>query len=106
MAGRKHRHMENTILRRYFKTERNLQEKQSVSVCDGYTDEYTIELGTHPIPQWILKELAQAIRHLQVGTIPIFIAHEKGTDYDDSIVMIRLGDFYDKWLRDSQPPIE
>ena len=106
MSGRKHRFMENRILRDYFETDRNLQEKQSESVCDGYTDEYTIELGTHPIPQWVWKELGQAIKHLVEGTIPIFIAHEKGTDYDDSIVMIRLGDFYDRFLRTDKPSIE
>lgn len=93
MSGRKHRHMENIILRRYFNTERNLQEKQSVSVCDGYTELETIELGTHAIPKWIWKELNQAIRHLREGTLPIFIAHEKGTPYDDSIVMMRLSDY-------------
>jgi len=99
MAGRKHRHMENRILRTYFDTERNLQEKQSVSVCDGYTDEYTIELGTHDIPKWMWQELDQAIRHLVDGTIPIAVIHEKNTPYDESLVIIRLGDFYDKFLR-------
>ena len=89
--------MENIILRRYFNTERHLQAVQSVNECDGYTDEYAIELGTHDIPKWLWQELYQAVDHSK-GRLPIAVIHQKGDNYDDSIVMIRLGDFYGKFL--------
>ena len=93
MAGRKHRHMENRILRDYFGTVRHLQETQSVGrSCDGYTATHAIELGTHDIPKWASQELQQAIDHSR-GLIPISVIHEKGTPYDDSIVMMRLADY-------------
>jgi len=93
MSGRKWRHMENKILREYFGTVRQLQETQSVGTsCDGYTNDLALELGTHDIPKWLWQELQQAIDHSR-GKIPVAVIHEKGTPYDDSIVILRLEDF-------------
>lgn len=99
MAGRKHRHMENRILRDYFGTVRQLQETQSVGrSCDGYTPTLAIELGTHPIPQWLKKEMQQATDYSR-EKLPITVIHEKGTEYDDSVVCIRLRDYVDAHIK-------
>ena len=97
MPGRKWRFYENRMLRKFFNTERRLQEVQSGGGCDGHSDKYAIELAQHSIPQWIKDELQQAIddrvSNKGVELLPISIIREKHKKDEDAIVMLRLSDF-------------
>ena len=97
MPGRKWRFYENRMLRKFFNTERRLQEVQSGGGCDGHSDKYAIELAQHSIPQWIKDELQQAIddrvSNKGVELLPISIIREKHKRDEDAIVMLRLSDF-------------
>lgn len=97
MPGRKHRFYENRILKKYFNTERILQETQSQGGgVDGKTAWQAIELAQHPIPQWIKQELQQAIDDSEQGKrCPVFVCREKYKKDDDAIVMLRLRDYID-----------
>lgn len=49
------------------------------------------------LPDWQLKALAQSVAakktHVNSSALPVVIMHEKGQRYDDSLIMLRLGDF-------------
>lgn len=53
----------------------------------------SIEVKHRPLPKWIRYALEQARRVCGVGKTPIAVIHEPSTNYLDSIVLIRLGDF-------------
>ncbi len=101
MAGRKHRFYENRMLKKWFNTNRRLQETQSMGGCDGHNEWLAIELAQHPIPQWIKDELGQAQRdNKNFGgkeLLPIAVIREKYQKDKDAIVMMTLEDF-NRWF--------
>lgn len=102
--GRKWRHYENRMLKKYWKTERRLQAVQSQGGgCDGKGQGMAIELFQRDIPKYIKEELQQAIDDAvddKTGEelLPIAVMREKYKPDDDSIVIIRLKDFREWYL--------
>jgi len=94
MPGRKWRFYENRMLRKFFNTERRLQEVQSGGGCDGHSDKYAIELAQHSIPEWIKQELGQAENDCGDGKLlPIAVIREKHKKDEDAFVIMRLSTF-------------
>ncbi len=59
------------------------------------------EVVCHPIPEWILKELAQAERRVtDRQKLRLLVIHEKGQDLDNALVVMRLSQFRDWFLAD------
>lgn len=61
---------------------------------DGEHDWLAIEIkGRSSIPKWMVKGMAQA----EAGRpkLPVLVIHEKGTDYLDAHISMRLRDFVD-----------
>ena len=57
------------------------------------------EVVCHPIPEWILEELAQAERRVTDRTkLRLLVIHEKGQDLDKALVVMKLGQFKDWFL--------
>ncbi len=63
------------------------------------------EVVCHPVPKWILAELAQAERRQSDHPkLRLLVIHEKGDDLDNALVVMRLSQFRDRFLEneDSQ----
>lgn len=95
--GRKHRHYENRILRRYFDAERRLQAVQSMRGCDGHSRLFAVELFMRDVPAYVEEELTQAEEDCIADDgrtlIPVAVWHPKRGDYDDDLVVMRQKDF-------------
>ncbi len=65
-----------------------------------WENEWTVgEVVCHPIPEWILEELAQAERRVTERLkLRLLVIHEKGQDLDNALVVMRLGQFKDWFL--------
>lgn len=65
-----------------------------------WESDWTIgETVCHPIPRWILKELAQAERRpTDRDKLRLLVIHQKGQDLDKALVVMRLGQFRDWYL--------
>jgi len=60
------------------------------------------EVVCHPIPEWILRELAQAERRqTDRDKLRLLVIHGKGHDLDKALVVMRLGQFTDWFLGDT-----
>ena len=63
------------------------------------------EVVCHPVPKWILAELAQAEqRQADCPKLRLLVIHEKGDDLDKALVVARLGDFGD-WFLEEGPTV-
>jgi len=67
-----------------------------------WENDWTVgEVVCHPIPEWILKELAQAERRVtDRPKLRLLVIHEKGQDLDKALVVMKLGQFMDWFLAD------
>ena len=65
-----------------------------------WENDWTVgEVVCHPIPEWILEELAQAERRVtDRQKLRLLVIHEKGQDLDKALVVMRLGRFKDWFL--------
>lgn len=91
---RLNKHVERNILRQYFNTERDW-DKQAEGGADGENSWCVIEIFARPHTKFLWQELQQAIDQAQGRKLPVGVWHEKGKNYDDAIVYMRLKDFYD-----------
>ena len=67
-----------------------------------WENDWTVgEVVCHPIPEWILAELAQAERRVtDRQKLRLLVIHQKGQDLDKALVVLRLGQFRDWFLAD------
>lgn len=49
--------------------------------------------STSTMPTYLRKYHEQAVRHAAPGQLPVVVIHEKGKQYDDDFVMLRMADF-------------
>jgi hypothetical protein len=86
---------------RMFGTER-IGTREGGQAPDWENDWTVGEVVCHPIPAWILKELAQAERRrTDHDKLRLLVIHEKGQDLDEALVVMRLGQFTDWFLGDT-----
>ena len=67
-----------------------------------WENEWTVgEVVCHPVPEWILRELAQAERrHTNQPKLKLLVIHEKGETLDAALLVMRLGQFRDWFLEE------
>ncbi len=67
-----------------------------------WENEWTVgEVVCHPIPEWILAELAQAERRVtDREKLRLLMIHEKGQELDKALVVMRLGQFRERFIRE------
>ena len=67
-----------------------------------WENEWTVgEVVCHPIPEWILAELAQAERRVtDREKLRLLVIHEKGQELDKALVVMRLGQFRERFIRE------
>jgi len=53
------------------------------------------------LPAWIHDALAQATACARPGQLPIAVLHQRGQQYDQSMVVIQIGQFV-RWLEERQ----
>ena len=59
-----------------------------------------VEVVCHPVPKWILAELAQSERReTDRSKLRLLVIHEKGDDLNDALVVMRLHGF-SEWFLD------
>ncbi len=61
------------------------------------------EVVCHPVPKWILQELAQAERRLaDRPKLRLLVIHEKGQTLEEALVVMRLSQFREWFLGDTR----
>ena len=67
-----------------------------------WENDWTVgEVVCHPIPEWILKELAQAEQRVtDHPKLRLLVIHEKGQELDKALLVMRLGQFRERFVRE------
>ena len=64
------------------------------------------EVVCHEVPKWILDELAQAERRqTDRPKLRLLVIHEKGQGLGEALVVMRLGEFRDRFLGGQVPKV-
>jgi hypothetical protein len=55
------------------------------------------------LPDWMMEAMSQAVASMRNDTqLPLVVFHQKGQEYKDSVVMLRLKDFADYFGRGAE----
>ncbi len=82
---------------RMFSTER-IGTREGGPAPDWENEWCVWEVVCHPVPEWILAELAQAERRpTERPKLRLLVIHEKRQPLDDALVVTRLGQFRE-WI--------
>jgi hypothetical protein len=68
--------------------------KQGPDCKDTYP--YAIQCKHRPVPKWLNSAMRQTVRDTPDGWIPTLLLHDKGTNIEDTYVIIPLREFR-KW---------
>ena len=83
---------------RIFGTER-IGTREGGPAPDWENDWTVGEVVCHPVPKWILQELAQAERReTDCPKLRLLVIHQKGEPLDSALVIMRLSEFREWFL--------
>ena len=94
MVGKTWKSAELRICREYFGSERTGPVGKDGPDCEMTSFPFAVQIKHgEKFPQWLEKDMQQAVDDTWDGYIPVLILHPTGANYDDCLVVMRLGTF-------------